>query len=240
MKIKTLIIALLLVLGTTAFAQRTTKSVITNYNLTVNVNVGSYSIMIDNQMVKGRQFSLPGGNHNIAIRARGFQDWRGTINLNRNQQLNVSMIPNQFVLTVQTNTNSSIYINGKMVANNSFNQQLSPGTYSIIIRANGYLDYRATINLDRDTNILASLQPMVATVNIFVSQDILNRNMKGATNQIRVYDNGILVNGFNFNAPPGSHTIRIETGGLAVEGFYQFEAGQTYTIEPTFYLNLKQ
>lgn len=211
----------------------------TKYKLIFSVNAPSYRIEIDNKGIRGNKATVSGGNHVIKVTADGYSDWINTININRNQTINVSLARFQHRLSIQTNTSSSIYINDRMVGNNSYSGALDPGTYSVVVRSNGFMDYKATVVLDRDTNLVANLQPLTASVSIYIPPELLNNKIGGAMNQVKIYDNGKFVNAFNLQLTPGNHTIRIESGGFAIEGNYNFEAGRTYNIEPVMFLNIK-
>lgn len=211
----------------------------TTYILTINSGASSYTVWVDNQRIKGNITKVSSGNHTVVVKAPGYADWSQTVNVNKNMTLNVNMTTNQHRLSIQTNTSSSIYINDRMVGNNSYSGALDPGTYSVVVRSNGFMDYKATVVLDRDTNLVANLQPLTASVSIYIPPELLNNKIGGAMNQVKIYDNGKFVNAFNLQLTPGNHTIRIESGGFAIEGNYNFEAGRTYNIEPVMFLNIK-
>lgn len=234
----TLSIFLLLITNLT-FAQRSTGGISKESTLTVISNVHNFDLLINNNQIKGNRVKLKHGTYNIIVRANGYQDWYGTVSLNSNQTISANLIPNQHRLSVSANTNCSIYINNSMVGNNSYNGLYSPGTYTVTVRSNGFMEYRATINLDRDTNLVATLQPLMATVNVSLPQHMLNHRFGHPMDQIKVYDNGMELKGLSYQLTPGRHTIRVESGGFVMEGNYNLEAGRTYTIEPTMYISVK-
>ncbi len=213
---------------------------ILKHRLTISSNVNS-SIFINNKMVANDNFNreMDAGTYSITVRSNGFKDYKATVKLDRDTNIKASLIPNQFKLSIRTNVNSSIFINDKQAGNNSFNKPMNPGTYSIVVRSNGFMDFKTTVNLDRDTNVNAVLMPLMASISIFIPPALLNKNVKNSANKVRIYDNGVLLNGYNFELPAGNHTIRIETGGFAIEGNYTFAPGQKYNIEPGMYLNVK-
>lgn len=210
-----------------------------NYTITINVNIKSAGIWVNNQQISGNTATVPAGTYTFLVRANGYKDWTQTLKISGNQTISANLIPNQHRLSVSANTNCSIYINNSMVGNNSYNGLYSPGTYTVTVRSNGFMEYRATINLDRDTNLVATLQPLMATVNVSLPQHMLNHRFGHPMDQIKVYDNGMELKGLSYQLTPGRHTIRVESGGFVMEGNYNLEAGRTYTIEPTMYISVK-
>jgi hypothetical protein len=143
----------------------------------------------------------------------------------------VTSTEKEFLLTVNANTPSFIiYVDNAPIKGNKI--KLPRGTYTVIVKAEGFIDWKERINLNENTYLAANLKPAKAFVNIFISPNIINTNEKGAVNLINIYDNGKLLRGYTYEMEPGYHRIRIESGGFAVEQDFMFKAGETYTIEP--------
>lgn len=149
-----------------------------------------------------------------------------------------------YTLTVMSNVKPyTVLINGRRINGNRI--FLPAGNHNVTVQANGYSEYRTTINLNRNMVINTVLNPFrqvkskIAYVSVYIPENLINSSVHGALNQIRIFDNGRLTNGFNFEVKPGNHTIRIESGGLVIEGSYYFESGESYSIEPVMYLNLE-
>ncbi|QEN04670.1 PEGA domain-containing protein [Thiospirochaeta perfilievii] len=215
---------------------------IPKYSLIINSNIQPFNTYIDGNQISGNRIVLNAGNHSVIIKAEGYKDYITNINLNRNTELNASLEPiiPSYTITINSNiTPSNIFIDGNQINGNSV--VIQAGTHSILIRANGFIDYITNINLTRNTVINANLEPIKppnAKISVVVPSDLLSKTNNSSLNQIKIYDNGKLLKGFNFELEPGLHTIRFESGGLAVESNYNFLPGKDYTIEPVFYINI--
>ncbi|MBN2617807.1 MAG: PEGA domain-containing protein [Spirochaetales bacterium] len=153
--------------------------------------------------------------------------------------------PANYTITVNSNVKSFLfYVDGNLIKGNRVTLPL--GTYSIVIKSKGFTDFITNVNLNRDMIINATLQmetKMIsqnAYVSVYIPENILNYSMPNTLSQVRIFDNGVLMSGFNFQAIPGRHTIRIESGAFAIEQTYDFFAGASYRIEPVAYLNITQ
>lgn len=242
---KYLLITLLLFCSILSFSQIKGGKIIvrpkgSNYTLTINSNVKPYTVFIDGRQIKGNRVTLSAGNHNVMVKSNGYTNYNTTVNLNRNIVLNAALNPMtvNYTLTVNSNIRPyTVFVDGRQVKGNKV--VLSSGAHSVIVKSNGYSNYNTTVNLNRNIVLNASLIPNTAFVSVYLPSTILNNSINGAINQIRIFDNGRLLNGFNFELTPGDHTIRIESGGLVIEGYYNFLPGNTYKIEPVMYLNFE-
>lgn len=145
-----------------------------------------------------------------------------------------------YTLIVNSNARPfTLFIDGKKANGNRV--ALQEGNHTILVQADGYTDYITNIDIHQNLVINATLnfKRQVSYVTIEIPNNMINNSFYNALNQIRIFDNGRLMNGFNFEVAPGSHTIRIESGGFAVEGFYNFINGKSYTIKPMLYLNIE-
>ena len=122
-----------------------------------------------------------------------------------------------------------------------FNTQLSPGTYSVTVQAPGFNSYSESFTLTGPKVISVTLQPAMGTVSVVLPAASINTDMKGGHwSQIQIYVDGAIQRGQTLQLPPGRHLIKITSGGLQAEGFYDIQAGVSYTIEPFMGLNLRQ
>lgn len=236
---------ILILLSTTLFAQRTfdvtsdDKNDLT-YLVRVSSNAKSFQVFIDNKAIKGNLAELTAGNHLIKVSAKGYKNWEKTVNITEDMTIHAKMVQNTFNLYIKTNVGKSkIYINNQEKGTGSFNGHLDPGTYTIVIRSGGFIDYKATVTLDRDVNLSAKLKQLMAKVTINIPKSIINTKSKSALNDIQVFVDGKPVKGFNFELKPGNHLIRIESGGFAVEGTYKLSGGKSYTIEPMISIGIE-
>ncbi len=154
---------LFLILPSAIFSQRSTADadVKVTYNITIRCNTKAFTLFVDNQQVNGSRATVSAGSHSILVKSHGYVDWQQNVYINKNQTINVNMTPaiSKHRLIISSNVNSAIFINNKMVANDNFSRELDAGTYSIAVRSNGFKDYKATVKLDRDTHLNATLIP---------------------------------------------------------------------------------
>lgn len=208
--------------------------------ITFKVNADSYKIYINNNVIDGNSASVAPGVYRVTVKAKGFYDWTQDLNIAENMKQVVNLTPMTYKLFISTNAdNSKIYIDNLEKGTGSFNGQLDPGTYTIVIRSSGFMDYKATVTLDRDVNLSAKLKELMAKVTINIPKSIINTKSKSALNDIKVFVDGKSVKGFNFELKPGNHLIRIESGGFAVEGQYKISGGKSYTIEPMISMGIE-
>lgn len=219
-----------------AFAQRSTTPV--NYQLTINVNVGGYSIYIDGNMIKGNVATVTSGQHTIRVTASGYQDYNATVNVTGNTTHNVTMQPLNYNLTIQPNVgNASIYINNGLIKGNV--ASLRPGSYSIRVTAPGYLDFNTTVQLNGHMTLPVTLQPATATARLSVPTGSLNNSIRNPMDQIQIFVDGVQQKGDSFQVNSGMRRVRVVTGGLQYEFSMQFDSGKTYTLELGIGVNVK-
>ena len=117
---------------------------------------------------------------------------------------------------------------------------LPPGGYSVVVRAPGYNDYVASVTLNGPQTVMAALQPAAAGWQILLPEAYTNKDLKGGHwSHIQVYVDGQLQKSPSGQVVAGRHVIRLVSGGLAVETIVEFQAGRTYSFEPTLGLTVK-
>jgi hypothetical protein len=155
----------------------------------------------------------------------------------------VTLQPATFQLSVNTTNvkGAQVLLNGSLAGNAPFASQLAPGTYTVTIQAPGFTSYTESFTMTGPKNISVALQPAMGAVSIVLPAAGINTDMKGGHwSQILVYVDGVPQKGQMLQLSPGRHLIKITSGGLQVEGFYDIQAGQSYTLEPFMGLNVKQ
>lgn len=204
----------------------------TSYSLTVQTNVSGSKIYLNGERQKGTApltiTNLSPGTYNLTLQKNGYYDGSRTVNLNDNKTVTINLEARSHTLTVDSNVKGAkVYLNGNLQKGGIplRMQNLSPGTYDVTVRASGYFDGTATIDLDEDESIQINLQPAVATI----------IPMKPHP------DFRVFVDGRQITEPeqvePGQHTVTFTIGTLRAEATYTFKAGETYRIEPVLSLN---
>jgi hypothetical protein len=132
--------------------------------------------------------------------------------------------PATYTLTVQSNVNSArVYIdNVPQKGSIPYSVTLDEGTYTVSLKAAGYEDGSATVNLNSDQSIRINLNPLKATI----------VPAKHHPDFIIIIDGKQRGSG-PVQVLPGTHTIEFRIGALSAKGSYTFEAGKTYRVQPT-------
>lgn len=207
------------------------------YRLSVQSNVQGADVFINNKPVGKTNFTgtFPPGNYQVRVVMPGFSDFNTTVALKSDTTVNAALKPMMFSLTVQSSIQGAqVFINKNRAGATNFTGQYPPGTYAVQVSMPGFQDFITTINLNQNMVIDANLIPLMAKVQFTVPQNIQDTRIPGSINQIKIYIDGKPANlGLN-DIPPGSHVIRITSGGLADEQTVNFQAGQTYNIVLNF------
>ncbi len=131
------------------------------YSLSITANVTGADVYINGQLYGKTplNLSLNGGNYSISIRMAGYKEWTTSINLNNNQNINANLIPDTYTLTIGANvTGADVFINNQSYGKTPLNVTLPPGTYTVLLKLEGYKDWSVTLNLNSNQNISANLE----------------------------------------------------------------------------------
>lgn len=220
------------------------------FGLTVNASQPFAEVFINGRSYGRAPVStqvMP-GTYSVVVRAPNMLEWSQTVSVtNAPVVLSASMRPQSNQLTVNANVaGAQVFINGNPAGQTPFSTQLPPGSYSIIIKAPGYLDYSQSFVMNGPQVIAASLQPATAMFQVSIPPSAVNTDLKGGHwSQIQIYVDGVLQR-MNGNASlldgqlfPGRRVIRIVAGGLAAETVIDVQAGRTYSIEPFLGITVK-
>jgi len=198
-----LIIMLLatLVIPSTLFAQRTTAA--KTFTLTVQVNPPNAAIFVNGNQIKGNAApGLAAGNYSVAVKAPGFLDFNTTVNLN-------------FLLSVNAGNvkGAQVLINNNPAGQTPFSTQLPPGSYSLIIRAPGFVDHVENFSFNAPKAVNVTLQPLNFQLSVNAA------NVKGA--QVLINNNPAGQTPFNAQLAPGSYSVTVRAPGFVdyVENF---------------------
>ena len=219
------------------------------FQLTVTANI-SASVTITNPAIKGFTAlngnttfvqALVPGKYTVKVSAEGYIAQTKTVNLTENQTVNFQLQPALVRLKVTSNVHgASVQVSGAGTASGNipFQKNLTLGNYTVSISANGYESQSRAVNLQSAQNIHFNLKTAMGTLQVVISPDSLNKRDIYAREKILIIDNGIEMDGMNFQLRPGQHTIQIISGGLWTQTTINVEAGKTYTIQPTLSLEI--
>ncbi|MBI9097408.1 MAG: PEGA domain-containing protein [Spirochaetaceae bacterium] len=190
--------------------------------------------------------SLPKGNYRVSASADRYTPVDQRVNLQSAQTINLQLQLATAKLNVTSNVNGAqIQVNSPGVnspaasGNAPYQTDLPLGTYTVTASAPGYTPQTKELNHTRHSNVHFNLKAANGTVQIIIPPESLNKKDVNARNQIRIYDNGALVEGFIQQLRPGQHTIQIVSGGLMTQTTFNVEAGVTYTLKPVLTLTVE-
>ncbi len=187
--------------------------------LTVQCNVTGAQVYINGKLAgyTTPNFSqlLAAGVYQIRVTKQGYPDFSTTVTMagqpviiNATLGAPVVVPPPQVIqhaLSVSANIQGAdVYINGNPAGKTPFSSQIPAGSYTVLVRAPGYLDYSQSIVVNGPVQVTANLQPLSAPLSV-------SANVQGAD----VYVNGSLAGKVPYSAqlPYGSYTIVVRAPG---------------------------
>lgn len=226
-------------MGQTGATGRTRGTTTTTYTLDISTTPANAQIYIDNIPQRGRSFNLNAGTYTVRATAPGFNEFTTSVNLNQNQDLNVVLQPTQFSLIVNSNIQGAlVYVNNEQLGLTNFTTRLDPGTYQVQVSVPGFVDFSTSVNLNQDQTITANLTSRPASVSIKIPDQLLHQQTDNPSSIMTVIVDNRRVSGNSFLVEPGQRNIEIRMGSLVSRAMYTFESGNSYTIEPSFGMNI--
>jgi hypothetical protein len=185
----------------TAFAQFMPKKL---WDLTVAVNAPGAIIWVDNVQAPGNTVKVSGGPHFVKVHADGYYDFSGQVVVNGSQTFTVTLQPAGFPLSIRVNVpNALIMVDGVDVTGTV--PSVAPGPHTVQVRAEGYRDYNANVNVNHAMAIDVALQAAGLLLSV-------NVNVPNATVSI----NNIMKSPAPFSQylAPGTYTVRVSAPGF--------------------------
>lgn len=184
------------------------------------------------------------GTYEVMTRTPNMMEWSQQVQITNGP---VTVTPYNQPLSYQFQAQAAnapgalIFLNGNQVGTGSYSASLPGGSYSLTIRAPGFVDYNESFTLSGPKTVVASLQPMAFTLQAGAN------NAPGA--MIFLNGNQVATGSYNAALPPGSYTITIRAPGFTdyTETFtmsgpktiavslQQMLVSFTFTIPPNFY-----
>jgi len=132
-----------------------------SYALEINANVQGAEVYINNRRVGKTPYrsTLPGGRYSIRISAPGYEDASTSLDLRRNQNVTLNLLPPLIDVSIRIDRNSvirsprntdaqlRISVDGERVSGLNF--QVTPGTHTILVET-GIFRIERRINFSRD------------------------------------------------------------------------------------------
>jgi hypothetical protein len=210
------------------------------FPLTINVNVPGAAVFIDGTQVQGVPVVAP-GPHSVQVAADGYQNYTASVNVAGPLTLNVVLNPLGYQLTVNSNVAKAVVVvNDVAKGPVPYSEVLPPSTYTVRVSAQGFVDYVATVSLDKPLVINALLRPAIppSTLSFVVPTSFLDPDMQPNDPQamVRIFIDGRLANPGRemerIPVEPGRHRIRIASGALNVQlGDMEVRPGVSYVLE---------
>jgi PEGA domain len=215
------------------------------FPVTIRVNVPNAVVIVDGVDVTGTVPGLSAGTHSLQVRADGYRDYHSTLNVTHAMVIDVALQPGGLLLSINANAaNSTVAINNIVKGPAPYSEYLAPGTYTVRVSAPGFVDYLASVVVDRPVNLNVQLQPIPQPVNqpsilsIAIPPALADPDMRQGDpqGQVKVFiDNRLVNRGRDIDRIvilPGRHRIRIASGAFSVQlGELMVQPGMNYVIE---------
>jgi hypothetical protein len=211
------------------------------YALTIHPNVTGARVFVDSAEVTGTIPNVSGGSHTVQVAATGYKDYSVVVNVTSAMTLAVTLEPSGYLLSVNADVKGAlIVVNNFAKGALPYAESLPPGTYSVKVSAPGYVDYVASINLDRPLAVNVQLQAMIlpSTLTFVIPPAFLDPEMKpnDSEGRVKIYVDNKLANPKRemdkIAVLPGRHRIRISSGAFSMQlGDITVQPGMSYILE---------
>jgi hypothetical protein len=148
-----------------------------------------------------------------------------------------------YQVSVNANVNGAlVFVNGQQVGQTPCATLLMPGSYTLLVRAPGFLDYQVPLNVTGPQSLDISLQSPTAPWQLRVPEGMYNREAE-AGRGMRIWIDGILQTVDHGQASGqlavGGHVVRIAAGDLVSETHVDVQIGKSYVFEPFLGISVK-
>jgi len=199
------------------------QTIVLQHKLNVNSNINGASVFLNENKIGNTPMStmLQAGTYNIRVSHPGYTDYNSSINLNENKQIYANLQVMQYKLTINSNIkNAAVFINGNKMGNIPFSTLLSPGTYNILVKHQGFKDFNTTVNLMGDQTIFANMEPFFG-ININIPKGAL-LYINGERQNINWADHEFW-KVFNFTSFKEFNQVKIRYHSIDVEKSIKFD-----------------
>ncbi|HUW41376.1 MAG TPA: PEGA domain-containing protein [Rectinemataceae bacterium] len=213
-------------------------------SLSINANVPGASVFINGNPAGTIPFSasIPGGSYTILVRAPGYADFSQNVLVNGPVQIYANLQAQGFQLGIDAPNapGAQVIVNGSPVGQTPYTGIFPPGSYSITIRAPGFADYSSQLNLSGPQNLVATLVPAMSTWRLVLPDAMINRDLNGRHfEQIRLFIDGQVQSATSGLIGAGRHSLRLVSGGMAVESYIDVQPGRNYVFEPRLGIEIR-
>jgi hypothetical protein len=216
------------------------------FPLNISSNVAGAQVYLNGKLSGQTPFGLRvvGGTYEIRVTAPGYADFQQRMNVRSPTQINAMLQGMSSQLSISSNVNGAeVIINGNPAGRTPFMGQMPMGSYSVRVRAPGYIDFQQDLVIGNGpAQINAILQGATASWQLNMPESLVNKGNgrdQGQHRNVQFWVDGALQNGFAGQLMPGRHVLRFISGELAVETQVDIQAGRAYVFEPFLGLNIK-
>ncbi len=221
-----------------------------NHSLSVSSNVNGAQVYVNGNLAGTTPFSgqVPPGSYNLVVKAPGYVDYTQNVTVRGPTRVNATLqgMSYQVSIAAANVRGATVFVNGAQAGQSPYKAFLSPGVYTVTIRAPGFIDYTVQLNVNGPESINAVLQPLTASWQFSIPDGFINRDIRqGQSRQIQLYLDGVLQAesmGRIFAAgqmSAGKHRFRLVIGGMSIETQVDAEAGRSYVLEPFIGINIR-
>jgi hypothetical protein len=157
-----------------------------SFSLSVSSNVAGADVLINGNPAGKIPFStqIPGGSYTVVVRAPGYADFSQNIVVSGAAQVNANLQLLTYALSVASNVSGAqVFLNGNPAGKTPFGTQIPGGSYSVVVRAPGYVDFTQDIVVSGAAQVNATLQLLTFQLNVASSvggaEVFLNGNRMG-------------------------------------------------------------
>jgi hypothetical protein len=219
-----------------------------NYDLVISSNVNGADVYINGNPAGKTPFraQVPSGSYNVQVKAAGYVDYNQSIVVgNGPTRLNALLQGLSYQVSIDANVHGAlVFINGQQLGQTPYAALLMPGSYTLLVRAPGFLDYQAPLEVSGAQAFNVSLQPATASWQLRVPEGMRNKD-SGQGRGIQLWIDGApqaIAQGPASAAgqlTPGRHVIRIASGDLLAETQVDVQLGKAYVFEPFLGISVK-
>jgi hypothetical protein len=217
-----------------------------NYDLSITSNIDGADVYINGNAAGKTPFraQVPAGSYTLQIRPAGYADYNQSIVVgNGPARVNANLQSLSYQVSVDANVRGAlVFVNGQQVGQTPYAALLMPGSYTVLVRAPGFLDYQVPLNVNGPQSLNVSLQGATAPWQLRVPEGMQNKDSREGRG-IQLWIDGALQATAHGQASgqlaAGRHVVRIAAGDLVSETQVDVQIGKSYVFEPFLGISVK-
>ncbi len=186
-------------------------TIIPVFALTVTSNVNGADVYMGTKLFGKTPFTgnFGRGVFDLTVKAPGYSDFTQKISITGPTSVQATLQPLGYSLNVNSNVSGAeVIINNISAGRTPFVSTMSAGSYTLLVRAPGYMDFTQNIVVNGAVSINAMLQAALTPFTI-------NTNVSGAEIWLNGTKYGTASSGnFMTSLPPGTYNLTVKLGGF--------------------------